>query len=384
MPVRSLTARATTSRTATGARHAPSTCGSRPRATPTGSGRSRTGRRRAGSPTASSTTSARTSSPRTASRVGLGLGPVPRPRLRARGAAPATDRAARLRPARPARSLPKRPAPDRLLADAAGRRNRSHVTARAPQQPEQLHRRVQRVRRHRVAARLAAARPGLLLTPSGYLPRADARGDAATAPPMELEGPLAATPGAGGGCGRRPGEREHRADRRSRRCSRASTTGSWPACRARCPPSSLPDRAARRRRRRAVRHLPRVPASARRPPGALPRLPAGRRTPRLSNEFAVVGYRAHSMVNGPLDTTEPDGTWPAATLAAFAAEAGSRCKRTTASCRSRSRWARGRQSRPAPDGRPRAGPRRASARSASTATTSRSTTRCAASCSSSR
>ena len=59
----------------------------------------------------------------------------------------------------------------------------------------------------------------------------------------------------------------------------------------------------------------------------------------LSNEFAVVGYRAHSMVNGTVDATEPAGTWPAATLASFAARAGSRCERTTASSRSRSRWA---------------------------------------------
>src|SRR4051812_29413857 len=46
------------------------------------------------------------------------------------------------------------------------------------------------------ASRLAWLRrgPRLLLTPGGYLPRANARGDAATAPAMELDGSLAATP----------------------------------------------------------------------------------------------------------------------------------------------------------------------------------------------
>src|SRR5262249_44585523 len=45
-------------------------------------------------------------------------------------------------------------------------------------------------------ARLAWLRSGakLLLTPAGYLPRAGARGNPQTAPEMELDGPLAATP----------------------------------------------------------------------------------------------------------------------------------------------------------------------------------------------
>jgi hypothetical protein len=40
----------------------------------------------------------------------------------------------------------------------------------------------------------------------------------------------------------------------------------------------------------------------------------------LSNEFAVVGYRAHSMVHGEFDTTVPAGTYTDAQLAAFAAQ----------------------------------------------------------------
>jgi len=42
--------------------------------------------------------------------------------------------------------------------------------------------------------------------------------------------------------------------------------------------------------------------------------------PGLSNEFAVVGYRAHSMIHGELDTTVPAGTYSDAQLAAFAAQ----------------------------------------------------------------
>src|SRR5712692_2126536 len=40
--------------------------------------------------------------------------------------------------------------------------------------------------------------------------------------------------------------------------------------------------------------------------------------PGLSNEFAVVGYRAHSMIHGEFDTTVPAGTYTDAQLAAFA------------------------------------------------------------------
>jgi hypothetical protein len=40
----------------------------------------------------------------------------------------------------------------------------------------------------------------------------------------------------------------------------------------------------------------------------------------LSNEFATVGYRVHSMVHGEFEPTVPAGTYSSATLAAFAAE----------------------------------------------------------------
>ena len=47
----------------------------------------------------------------------------------------------------------------------------------------------------------------------GYLPRVDARGNAAAAPPMDLMGALHGSPAEGGRRGRRAGEREHRPDR---------------------------------------------------------------------------------------------------------------------------------------------------------------------------
>ena len=42
--------------------------------------------------------------------------------------------------------------------------------------------------------------------------------------------------------------------------------------------------------------------------------------PALSNEFAVVGYRAHSMIHGEFDTTVPAGTYTDEELSAFAAQ----------------------------------------------------------------
>src|SRR5438094_806603 len=42
--------------------------------------------------------------------------------------------------------------------------------------------------------------------------------------------------------------------------------------------------------------------------------------PALSNEFAVVGYRAHSMIHGEFDTIVPAGTYTDEELSAFAAQ----------------------------------------------------------------
>ncbi len=170
------------------------------------------------------------------------------------------------------------------------------------------------------STRLAWLRSGprLLLTPSGYLPRAGARGDAETAPPMELEGPLAATPASAVVAGDvRANEnialtavqtlfaREH-----NRLVARL--------------PASLPAELRFQIARRVVGaeeqyvtytgFLPALGVRLAPYRGYRPGVDA-----TLSNEFAVVGYRAHSMVNGSLDETQPAGTWTPSTLASLAA-----------------------------------------------------------------
>jgi hypothetical protein len=168
-------------------------------------------------------------------------------------------------------------------------------------------------------SRLTWLRQGarLLLTPSGYLPRADARGDAATAPAMELDGALAGTP------------------------TKAVVAGDIRA-NENIALTAIQTLLAREHNRIVARLPATLPAEtrfqiARRVVGAeeqyvtyhefLPalgvRLAAyhGYRAgvnASLSNEFAVVGYRAHSMVNGTVDVTASEATWPAATVTAFA------------------------------------------------------------------
>ena len=158
----------------------------------------------------------------------------------------------------------------------------------------------------------------LLLTSSGYLPRADARGNPAAAPPVDLMGQLVMTP------------------------SRAAIAGDVRA-NENIALTGLHTLFAREHNR-IVRALPRVLSDeakfeiARRVVGAeiqwitynefLPALGVGlsryrgynpRVNPSLSNEFAVVGYRAHSMIHGEFEPTVPAGTFSDAQLAAFEA-----------------------------------------------------------------
>jgi hypothetical protein len=162
---------------------------------------------------------------------------------------------------------------------------------------------------------LRADRGGNLLLPAGYLPRADARGNAATAPPMDLMGALAGTP------------------------SRAVVAGDVRA-NENIALTAVQTLFAREHNRIAD-SLPRTLDAdlrfqlARRVVGAeiqwitynefLPtlgvRLPAYRGydptvNPTLTNEFATVGFRAHSMVHGEFEAT---GTYSDAALAQFAA-----------------------------------------------------------------
>ena len=112
-----------------------------------------------------------------------------------------------------------------------------------------------------------------LLLPGGYLPQADARGNAGTAPAMDLMGQLATHPASAAVAGRRAGEREHRAHRDAH----AVRARAQPDRLAACPTAlsterPVPDRTPRRRRGAAVHHLQRVPPRARRAPAPVPRL----------------------------------------------------------------------------------------------------------------
>jgi hypothetical protein len=147
-----------------------------------------------------------------------------------------------------------------------------------------------------------------LLLPDGYLPRADARGKPAKAPPMDLMGALAADPSNAVVAG----------DVRANENIALTAVHTLFA----------------REHNRIVSQLPETLSSeerfqiARRVVGAeqqyityhefLPALGvvlppyAGYDptvNPTLSNEFATVGYRVHSMVHGELEPKAPDGTY---------------------------------------------------------------------------
>jgi hypothetical protein len=155
-----------------------------------------------------------------------------------------------------------------------------------------------------------------LLLPSGYLPRADARGNAASAPPMDLMGALAATP------------------------SRAVEAGDVRA-NENFALTALQTLFAREHNRIADA-LPRQLGDelrfqiARRVVGAeiqyitynefLPTLGVqldsyhgynANVDPAISNEFATVGFRAHSMIHGEFEPTVAAGTYRRDQLAQF-------------------------------------------------------------------
>jgi hypothetical protein len=159
----------------------------------------------------------------------------------------------------------------------------------------------------------------LLLTPEGYLPRVTARGDASTAPPMDLMGPLVGTPDKAAVAG------DVRANENialtaihtllAREHNRIVAT----------LPASLSQENRFQIARRVVNaeeqfityneFLPALGVRLDSYRGYDPSVNAG-----LANEFAVVGYRAHSMIHGEFEPTVPEGTYADAQLAAFQAE----------------------------------------------------------------
>jgi peroxidase len=172
------------------------------------------------------------------------------------------------------------------------------------------------------AGRLDWLRQGArLLLPHGYLPRADARGDASTAPPMDLFGAQVADPGRAAVAGDvRANEnmaltgvqtlfaREH-----NRIVEALRAYGGL----------SADDRfqIARRVVGAEVQFityeefLPSLGVRLDPYRGYEPGVDAG-----LANEFATVGYRMHSMVHGEFEPSVPVGTYSPAQLDAFRAQ----------------------------------------------------------------
>lgn len=155
-----------------------------------------------------------------------------------------------------------------------------------------------------------------LLLDKGLLPRRDARGDASKAPAMATDGRLQATPGRAMVAG----------DVRANENVALTATHALFALEHNRIVNSLPRtlsaQAAFDIARRVVgaeqqwityrEFLPALGVQLAPYRGYNPAVNAG-----LSNEFAVVGYRAHSFIHGELEPIAPEGTYTEAQLEAF-------------------------------------------------------------------
>ncbi len=166
--------------------------------------------------------------------------------------------------------------------------------------------------------RLGNNKATLLLTANGYLPRADARGNPSTAPPMDLMGALQGTPTRAAVAG------DVRANENIALTAIQTLFAREHNRIVGLLPTSLPDELRFQLARRVVgaeaqditynEFLPAMGVTLRGYRGYDPGVNAG-----ISNEFAVVGFRLHSAVHGELEPTVPDGTFSDAQLAAFQA-----------------------------------------------------------------
>ncbi len=170
-----------------------------------------------------------------------------------------------------------------------------------------------------VDGNLANNGPTLLLDSKGYLPRADARGNAATAPHMDLMGALVGTPAKAVEAG------DVRANENIGLTSIHTLFAREHNRIVGLLPSYLSAEDKFQIARRVVgaeeqyitynEFLPSLGVRLDPYRGYDPNVNAS-----LSNEFATTGYRVHSMVHGEFDVTAVAGTYSAAQLAAFAAE----------------------------------------------------------------
>jgi hypothetical protein len=157
---------------------------------------------------------------------------------------------------------------------------------------------------------------GQLLLDNGYLPRRDARGNAATAPEMALMGRLAATPSRAMVAG----------DTRANENVALTATHTLFAREHNRIVNALPRRLSDETRFQIARRivgaeqqwitynefLPALGVELSPYQGYKDNVDA-----TLSNEFAVVGYRAHSMIHGQLEPIAPAGTYSPAQVTAF-------------------------------------------------------------------
>jgi hypothetical protein len=159
----------------------------------------------------------------------------------------------------------------------------------------------------------------LMLTANDFLPRVGARGDPSTAPAMDLMGPLVGTPNRAVVAG------DVRANENIALTSLHTLFAREHNRIVASLPSSLSAEERFQIARRVVgaeiqyitytQFLPALGVRLDPYHGYEPTV-----NPGLSNEFAVVGYRAHSMIHGEFDATVPAGTYTDAQLAAFAAQ----------------------------------------------------------------
>jgi hypothetical protein len=159
----------------------------------------------------------------------------------------------------------------------------------------------------------------LLLLPGGYLPRADSRGDASTAPPVDLMGALMGTPSRAAIAG------DVRANENIALTAIHTLFAREHNRIVAALPASLSDEQRFQIARRVVgaeeqyitynEFLPALGIKL--PPyyGYDPRV-----NPELGNEFAAVGYRAHSMIHGEFDIEADTGQYTQAQLDSFEAQ----------------------------------------------------------------
>lgn len=155
-----------------------------------------------------------------------------------------------------------------------------------------------------------------LLLPGGYLPRANARGNVKAAPPMDLMGQLTGQPAKAVVAG------DVRANENIALTALTTLFARESNRIANSLPSSLSDSDRLQIARKVVgaeieyitytQFLPTLGVK-------LPTYKGYDKTidPAISNEFATVGFRAHSMVHGEFEPTVPPGTYTAAQLASF-------------------------------------------------------------------